>query len=248
MSKSYLRKNRIAGQFAPRTIAMLESPAFQVLSLAGHRVLARIEIELAHHGGNDNGRLPVTFDHFAEYGMDRHAIAPALREVCALGFIEITEQGRAGNAEWRRPNKFRLTYRHTGRADQTDEWRRITTVEEATMIAQRARASHQRKNKTPVGVSANFQCGNPHRKPDFHGVKTPTTGHGGKTPTTSKISGKPRSGRASSSLASQHAGQGRPGRYVLFADPRAMQQFYDVGKGRYVAPPARDIGNQNRRQ
>ena len=127
MSKSYLRKNRIAGQFAPRTIAMLESPAFQVLSLAGHRVLARIEIELAHHGGNDNGRLPVTFDHFAEYGMDRHAIAPALREVCALGFIEITEQGRAGNAEWRRPNKFRLTYRHTGRADQTDEWRRITT-------------------------------------------------------------------------------------------------------------------------
>ena len=93
MSKSYLRKNRIAGQFAPRTIDMLESPAFQVLSLAGHRVLARIEIELAHHGGNDNGRLPVTFDHFAEYGMDRHAIAPALREVCALGFIEITEQG-----------------------------------------------------------------------------------------------------------------------------------------------------------
>ena len=74
MSKSYLRKNRIAGQFAARTIAMLESPAFQVLSLAGHRVLARIEIELAHHGGNDNGRLPVTFDHFAEYGMDRHAI------------------------------------------------------------------------------------------------------------------------------------------------------------------------------
>ena len=79
-------------------------------------------------------------------------------------------------------------------------------------------------------------------------VKTPTTGHGVKTPTTSKISGKPRSGRASSSLASQHAGQGRPGRYVLFADPRAMQQFYDVGKGRYVAPPAWDIGNQNRRQ
>ena len=238
MSKSYLRKNRIAGQFAPRTIDMLESPAFQVLSLAGHRVLARIEIELAHHGGNDNGRLPVTFDHFAEYGMDRHAIGPALREVCALGFVEITEQGRAGNAEWRRPNKFRLTYKHAGRADPTDEWRRITTVEEAAMIAQRARAPHQTKNKTPVGVSANFQCGNPHRKPDFHGGKTPTTGHGVKTPTTSKISGKPRSGRASSSLASQHAGQGRPGRYVLFADARAMQQFYDVGKGRYVAPPA----------
>ena len=85
MSKNYLRKNRIAGQFAPRTIDMLESPAFQVLSLAGHRVLARIEIELAHHGGNDNGRLPVTFNHFAEYGMDRHAIAPRCGRCVPLG-------------------------------------------------------------------------------------------------------------------------------------------------------------------
>ena len=143
MSKSYLRKNRIAGQFAPRTIAMLESPAFQVLSLAGHRVLARIEIELAHHGGNDNGRLPVTFDHFAEYGMDRHAIAPALREVCALGFIEITEQGRAGNAEWRRPNKFRLTYRHTGRA----AWGKVgTSRRRLGTLATRTGAS--RRNRT----------------------------------------------------------------------------------------------------
>jgi hypothetical protein len=34
-----------------------------------------------------------------------------LGELVALGFIEITERGRAGNAEWRSPNKFRLTYR-----------------------------------------------------------------------------------------------------------------------------------------
>jgi hypothetical protein len=211
MSKSYLRKNRIAGQFSARTIAMIESPAFQVLSLAGHRVLARIEIEHAHHGGNDNGRLSITFDDFAGYGMDRHAIAPALREVCALGFVEITEQGRAGNAEWRRPNKFRLTYRHAGRANPTDEWNRIKTVEEAAMIAQRARVSHHRKkNKTPVGVFANFQCGNPHRKPAFHSVETPTTGHSGKTHTTSRLSGKPRSGRARSSLATQQSAEQGP--------------------------------------
>ena len=115
------RKNSIDGQFAARTIAMMESPAYQILSLAAHRLLARIEIELAHHGGNDNGKLPVTFDHFAEYGIDRHSIAPAMREVCALGFVEITEQGRAGNAEWRRPNLFRLTYRPVGNARPTDE-------------------------------------------------------------------------------------------------------------------------------
>src|SRR5712671_2000780 len=109
MSKNYVTKNKISRQFAWRTIEMMESPAFRVLSHSARRILDRLEIEIAHHGGNDNGRLPCTFDHFAEYGIDRHSIAPALREICALGFVEITEQGRAGNAEWRRPNLFRLT-------------------------------------------------------------------------------------------------------------------------------------------
>jgi DNA-binding transcriptional MocR family regulator len=52
------------------------------------RFLARLEIEMAHHGGNDNGRLPVTYDHFVEYGVRRHSIKPTLRELEALGFIE----------------------------------------------------------------------------------------------------------------------------------------------------------------
>ena len=90
---------------------MMASPAFRVLSHSAHRILDRLEIELAHHGGNDDGRLPVTFDHFAEYGIDRHSIAPAMREVEVLKFIEVTERGRAGNAEYRRPNLFRLTSR-----------------------------------------------------------------------------------------------------------------------------------------
>ena len=55
--KNYLRKNKISGQFAYRTIAMMESPAFQVLSLSAHRALARIEIEHAHHGGKE--RRPI---------------------------------------------------------------------------------------------------------------------------------------------------------------------------------------------
>jgi hypothetical protein len=49
------RRNRINCQFAARPIEMLESPAYRVLSLSAHRVITRIEIELAHHGGNDNG-------------------------------------------------------------------------------------------------------------------------------------------------------------------------------------------------
>jgi hypothetical protein len=84
------KNNAIDGQFSARTIEMLESPAWRVLSLSAHKVFDRICIELAHHGGNDNGRLPVTYGQFMEYGIDRHAIAPAIRELEALGFVEVT--------------------------------------------------------------------------------------------------------------------------------------------------------------
>jgi hypothetical protein len=184
--KSYLRKNKIAGQFSARTIAMMESPAFQVLSLSGHRVLNRLEIEHAHHGGNDNGKLPVTFNQFSECGIDRHAIAPAIREVCALGFVEITERGQAGNREFRRPNLFRLTYRDCGRAASTNEWRDIKTMEQAQYIAcaarkltELARSKKQNssggKNHIPVGKT-------PTETTPVPVGETHTTGHGGKTP------------------------------------------------------------------
>jgi hypothetical protein len=85
MSRSLLRRNRIGGQFAPRTIEMIRSPAWRVLGLSARRVIDRIEIELADHGGTDNGKLPVTYDDFVRYGIHRHAIAPGIREAEALG-------------------------------------------------------------------------------------------------------------------------------------------------------------------
>jgi hypothetical protein len=156
MSKNYLRRNRILGQFAARTIEMLESPAYRVLSLSARRVIDRIEIELAHHGGMDNGKLPVTFEQFQDYGIDRHAIAPAIRESVALGFVEVPEPGRAGNREFRRPNQFRLTYKPVGRAAPTDEWKRFGTIEDAERFARAARkatapAACPRKQKTSGG-------------------------------------------------------------------------------------------------
>jgi hypothetical protein len=190
------RRNRIAGQFSWRTIEMMESSAFTALSLAGHRILDRLEIEMAHHGGNDNGRLPVTFDHFVQYGIHRHSISPGLREVCALGFVEITERGRAGNAEWRRPSLYRLTYKAVGNAKPTDEWKNIRTMEEANRIARDARMQSNTKNKTPVSVSANFQCEIHHRRCGIHGTESITTGQGTETITTSIFSGRrPRSGQ-----------------------------------------------------
>jgi hypothetical protein len=147
------RKNRIGGQFAARLIEMLESPAYRVLSLSGHLVLARIEIEMAHHGGGDNGKLPVTYIDFEAYGIHCNAIGPAIRECEALGFIEVAERGFAGNREFRRPNLYRLTYRHLNRADPTHEWRRIKTIAEAQMIARQVRKSvRPQKQKTTLGI------------------------------------------------------------------------------------------------
>jgi hypothetical protein len=157
------KHNLIGGQFSARTIKMLVSPAYRVLSLAAHRVLDRIEIEHANHGGKDNGRLPVTFDQFVEYGIHRHAIAPAIRELIALGFIEITRQGSAGNAEWRRPNLFRLTYRQSFDLKPTNEWLKVTNAD-ANTLANGARRAPP-KNISPVPVSAKSQCRKPSLKP-----------------------------------------------------------------------------------
>jgi hypothetical protein len=152
------RRSQILGQFAPRLIEMLESPAFRVLSLSAHRVLNRIEIEMAHHGGTENGRLAVTYDDFEAYGIHRHAIASAIREAVALGFVEVTEKGRAGNAEHRKSSRYRLTYRHAKGlpGDGTHEWRKAASdLAEAEKIAKLARQQARPKNisqwrKTPI--------------------------------------------------------------------------------------------------
>jgi hypothetical protein len=160
------RKTSIGGAFAPRLIEMMRSPAFGVLSLSARRILDRIEIELGDHGGTENGKLPVTFDDFHRFGIDRHSIAPGIREVVALGFVEITRHGRAGNSVYRTSNEFRLTYRHTDYADPTHEWRRIKSPEDAATVASAARKSvdqkynsNRRKIRIPVGETNTVSVG-----------------------------------------------------------------------------------------
>jgi hypothetical protein len=182
------RRTRIGGQFAPHTIEMLRSPAWRALSLSARRVLDRVEIELADHGGTDNGKLPVTFDDFEQYGIHRHAIGPAIREVCALGFLEITESGRAGNADWRKPNRFRLTFRNT-KYSPTNEWQKITE-EEAEFIARLARTARTPKTETQWRKTPNLSVGNRHREPGFQSAETATTAHSAETATTLDISGR----------------------------------------------------------
>jgi hypothetical protein len=163
------KARKIEGQYVPHRLEMIQSPAYRVLSLTARRCLDRIEIEHMQHGGRENGKLPVTYEHFMEYGIDGHAIAPALRELEALGLIEITEHGTAGTGEHRAPNQFRLTYIH---ADwkPTNEWRRIKTIEEARAIAKTARLPREKPRKwrvqkqKPMGVYTEFRWGKPTAK------------------------------------------------------------------------------------
>lgn len=176
------RRTRIEGQFAPRTVDMLRSPAMRVLSLSGERILRRLEIELANHGGTDNGRLPCTFDHFVEYGIDRDSVAPAIRELVALGFLVVTQRGSAGNAAFRRPSLYRLTFRHTDDAEPTHEWKRIDSIEDAVLIARDARAAKTKASRGKPTVSVRETLTENGETPVR---ETPTTRPVRKTPTTS---------------------------------------------------------------
>jgi len=141
------RRNSIAEQWAPRRRSMLESPAYRVMSLSAHRVLSRIALEHCRHGGQENGKLPVTYNDFIEYGVHHASVAPAIRELEALGIAEVTEHGCGGNREYRRPNLFRLTSVQNVRGPApTDEWKRIETVKEAEQIARRARNAKDRRS------------------------------------------------------------------------------------------------------
>lgn len=177
------RRTTIAGQWIAHRIDMLRSPAWRALSLSARRILDRLEIEHASHGGAENGRLPCTYADFHRYGLHRHAIGPAIREAVALGFLEITQPGRAGNAEFRSPNYFRLTYVSTSVAP-TDEWQKIDEAG-AEQIARAARYSTGTKTKSQCRKTPVFDDENRHRNRKSPVPETITTGQGAETITTS---------------------------------------------------------------
>jgi len=145
-----VRRNIVAQWHQSRPKELLESPALRILSRAAHMALLRIEIELRNHAGQANGKLIVTHEQFIEYGIHRDQVAPALRELEALGLIIITVHGRGGNAEHREPNRFLLNYL-CGAVDAhqqvTNAWNRIQTMKQAGAIARAARA-----DKNPAKV------------------------------------------------------------------------------------------------
>lgn len=152
------RKQAITGAWSGHLIEMLNSTPWQVLSLAARLILDRVEIEHRNHGGQENGRLKVTQLQFVEYGVNKKGIAPAIRELQALGFLEVTEPGIAGLGGNRRPNQFRLTYmpHDTRPGDGTHEWRRYANL---TLAEATERATAARKATAPTKRD---DCSKPH--------------------------------------------------------------------------------------
>jgi hypothetical protein len=148
-------KERMMGeQHIRHTAELIRSPVMRALGHTAHKILMCIESELCHHGGKDNGRLPVTHEDFKKFGIYRHGINPGLREVEALGLMRITEHGRGGNAEYRRSKLVGLTYLPSGNNREipaTNEWKAIATFEEAKAIARKARASPKQFSAPKLG-------------------------------------------------------------------------------------------------
>lgn len=131
-------------------------PAYRALNLSEHRIIARIRIELAHHGGRDNGKLPVTFQNFRQYGVRWESIAPSIRAAEALGFIRVTRYGQASTGEFRIATLFALTHLPTNddQVAATDDWRKIETIEEAMAVAETARKAPARGRRFPKRKAA----------------------------------------------------------------------------------------------
>lgn len=139
MSRKFSRRER--KQTAPQNdfiyleTEMLLSPAWRVLSLNGRRVIERIYVELRKHGGKDNGLLPVTYANFEEHGVKPDYTLRAISEVVALGFVEVTEEGRRSYGAFAgRSAKYRLTFYHSESKGRTDEWRAVKTTDEAKRL------------------------------------------------------------------------------------------------------------------
>ena len=147
------RRTSIDGQFRWHLVEMIESPAWRVLSRDGRRLLDRLELELSRHGGVNNGQLTATYADFVDYGVERESVAPSIREVVALRFVEVTRAGRGGNAEYRLPAQYRLTYRETYSANPTNEWRLISDKAEASDVARAARRA-----KSPDAVARSLRA------------------------------------------------------------------------------------------
>lgn len=141
------KESKIDYQFAAFPTEMLASPAWLALSPNGRKVVDRLVVENGRHGGKENGRLPCTYSDFMAAGVRDGSVSDAVREAVALGFVKVTERGRAGNGEFRRAAQYEVTFLFKPGRRPSNEWAAIQTREEATRISAEARQKRARRTE-----------------------------------------------------------------------------------------------------
>jgi hypothetical protein len=128
---------------------MVASPAWRALSLSARKCLERIEIELAKHGGKNNGDLPVTQRDFIAHRVSGARVKAALAELVAFGFIEMTPGYGCQSPLYGRSARFRVLSCASRDGPPPENWKRFKTDAEAKAMskavlaeARRARAAH----------------------------------------------------------------------------------------------------------
>jgi hypothetical protein len=122
------------------TREMMESPAWRALGTCvgvnERRVVERLILEHMAHAGTENGNLVVTYQDFEAYGVRYKSIKTAIAAVSALGWIEITVQGKASFEGQRFPSRYALTWLPQPALGKpaTNRWRNIKTPESAQAV------------------------------------------------------------------------------------------------------------------
>ena len=121
-----------------------ESPAFKALS--PHDVMAYLAF-LRELKGYNNGDLSLPLSRARDHGIKHHiTLARSLRALCAVGLVALTRKGGCTKGGQRLPSLYRVTDRpcvdvpakHLEAMPETNEWKRIKTIEQAEQLIQTA--------------------------------------------------------------------------------------------------------------
>ncbi len=106
-------------------LSVLESNAWQSLSINARRVIERLVCEHFRHNRLENSNLRVSARQFHHWGVTKDCLTPAIRELEERGLIEVCSGEAIGAL--RPPLLFRLTFYGTLEKSATNDWRNWTS-------------------------------------------------------------------------------------------------------------------------
>jgi hypothetical protein len=146
------------------TLKLMESAAWQAMSLAARKALERLQREHMAHAGRENGRLKVTWSDFERAGVQRRTISETIAELETLGLAMRTFRGRSSHGE--DPGAaamFRLTWLPVIEPNDlrpaTNEWKRYgddlaAAKQSAKVAGQRTMALRSKRSIVKPSIPA----------------------------------------------------------------------------------------------